>query len=86
MKWLRNEVRIRKGGKKRPAKRKSRLSSAQRFARVIGKVEKLVKTHLESALERPTVPELEKLAKAERRLNSIYENVRLRILRARSGW
>lgn len=86
MKWLRNEERIRNGGEKRPAKRKARLSKAQRFARVIARVEKQVFSHLKPALEKPTNSELEKLGKAARRLKSICDSVNTKILLSRSGW
>lgn len=84
MKWIRNEVRIRKGGKKRPQKHKARPSNAQRFSRVIGRVEKMVLSHLKPALEEPTMSELRNLDRAEWRLKRLYDLVKLRILVAHS--
>jgi hypothetical protein len=82
-KWIADRKKFRKG--KRKLQRKSKhLSHAQRFSRVISRVVQMVMDHLEAALEKPTVSELEKLSKAEQRLKNLIELVRIRILNEKS--
>lgn len=83
MKWLRKEVLTRQGKKKRAVKRNGRLSNAQRFARLVGRVENRVFDYLKPALEKPTSSEIEKLNKAARRLKHIYDRVNGRIMTVR---
>ena len=77
--WLADRKRFRKGNRKQPKVRKSRLSHAQLFARLISRIEKQVTVQLDAALQRSTRAGLDELTTAAERLRKISDQAVNRI-------